>query len=92
VALASERVVRKRRRVCIIGIGNFPSVCRSSLQLAFELVKDRHCAAAVDNRHPLGREVRIVIHLAARDRLVDLGARRPVDVSDLGKESGGGFG
>src|ERR1700730_9351788 len=38
-APASERVARKRRRVCIVGIGNLPFF-RSRLQLAFELVEE----------------------------------------------------
>jgi hypothetical protein len=39
-APASERVARKRRRVCIVGIGNLPFF-RSRLQLEFELVEER---------------------------------------------------
>src|SRR6516162_4864831 len=38
-APANESVVRKRRRVCVMGIGNLPSVF-SRLQLTFELVEE----------------------------------------------------
>src|SRR5689334_17852033 len=39
-APASERVVRKRRRVWVFSMGNLPFVCRSRLKLAFELVEE----------------------------------------------------
>ena len=39
-APASERVVRKRRRVCIIAIGSLRSVSCSRLQLALEFVEE----------------------------------------------------
>src|SRR5271165_892322 len=40
VAPANATPPRKRRRVCIIAIGNLPSRWRSRLQLAFELVQE----------------------------------------------------
>src|SRR5215471_9652190 len=50
VTLANERaVVRKRRRVCVIGIGNLPFLLRSRLQLAFDLVQKAPIGAFGDD-------------------------------------------
>src|SRR3984893_4478617 len=45
---AIDRVVRKRRRVCAVGIGNPPFPLRSRLQLAFELVQKAPIRAVGD--------------------------------------------
>src|SRR6266851_4332632 len=47
-APAIERVVRKRRRVCVIGIGTLPLSGRSCPQLAFELVQKAPIRAVDD--------------------------------------------
>ena len=40
-APANDRVARKRRRVCIVGIGNSPCVSRLCLQLALDSLRKR---------------------------------------------------
>src|ERR1700719_3444861 len=48
-APANERVVRKRRRVCIIVIPILPAFYGSRLQLAFELVEEAPVGALGDD-------------------------------------------
>src|SRR5438552_889736 len=48
-APTNERVVRKRRRVCVFGIGNLPVLLRSRFQLAFELVQETPICAVGDD-------------------------------------------
>src|SRR5437016_454428 len=47
-ALTADSAPRKRRRVCIIGIGNLPFLCLR-LQLAFELVEEAPIGAVGDD-------------------------------------------
>src|SRR6266852_28006 len=46
---ANERVLRKRRRVCVIGIGIFPSLQRLPPQLAFQLAQKAPVRAVGDD-------------------------------------------
>src|SRR5262252_4278747 len=48
-APASKAVVRKWRRVCIVGIGKPPPIHYSRLQLAFELVQEPPISALGDD-------------------------------------------
>jgi hypothetical protein len=47
--------------------------------------QDRDRSAAVDHGHPLRSKVRIEIHPAARDRLIDFSGGLAFDILDFGK-------